>query len=75
VMNRNKEKWSQGAIRQSNALDLEGGVFMLSEPRKIAESQPVTHCDTKAPRIIEVARRIEARFHGDPSPGEVTFPV
>jgi Protein of unknown function (DUF3175) len=38
AMNRNKDKWSQGVTRQSNALDLESGVFTLSEPRKIAES-------------------------------------
>jgi Protein of unknown function (DUF3175) len=37
-MKRNKEKWSQGVTRQSNALDLKSGVFTLSEPRKIAES-------------------------------------
>jgi len=33
-----KEKWSQRVTRESNALDLEPGVFTWKSPRKIAES-------------------------------------
>ncbi len=31
-------KWSQRVTESSNALDLEGGVFTLEDPREIAES-------------------------------------
>ncbi|RJG07133.1 DUF3175 domain-containing protein [Noviherbaspirillum cavernae] len=34
----NQEKWSQRVTRESNALDLEPGVFTLDDPRRIAES-------------------------------------
>jgi len=33
-----KKYWSGRVTRESNALDLEGGVFKLSSPRKIALS-------------------------------------
>ncbi|MDT8383647.1 MAG: DUF3175 domain-containing protein [Gammaproteobacteria bacterium] len=33
-----QEKWSQRVTEQSNALDLEPGVFTLENPRQIAES-------------------------------------
>jgi hypothetical protein len=36
-LSRNKN-WSQGATKQSNALDLESGVFTLADPRTIALS-------------------------------------
>jgi hypothetical protein len=36
---KNKKKyWSGRVTRESNALDLEGGVFSLSDPRRIARS-------------------------------------
>lgn len=33
-----KKRWSQRVTRESNALDLEAGVFTLEDPRKIALS-------------------------------------
>jgi endonuclease III len=37
----------------------------MADAHKVAELiKPVTYYDTKAPKIIEVARQIEARFHG-----------
>jgi hypothetical protein len=35
---KNPKRWSQQVSEQSNALDLEPGVFSWSDPRKIAES-------------------------------------
>jgi putative cell wall-binding protein len=32
------ERWSQKMTESSNALDLEGGVFSLEDPREIAQS-------------------------------------
>ncbi|MGH7608277.1 MAG: DUF3175 domain-containing protein [Gemmatimonadales bacterium] len=33
-----KRRWSRRVTRESNALDLERGVFRLADPRKIARS-------------------------------------
>lgn len=33
-----KLRWSQKVTQESNALDLEGGVFTLGDPREIAKS-------------------------------------
>lgn len=38
LQRRNKKYWSDRVTKQSNALDLESGVFTLSNPRKIALS-------------------------------------
>lgn len=35
---RSPSRWSQEVTRQSNALDLEPGVFKLDKPRAVAES-------------------------------------
>jgi len=35
---RSSKKWSQQVTRESNALDLEPGVFTWSDPRRIARS-------------------------------------
>ncbi|MGH7530765.1 MAG: DUF3175 domain-containing protein [Gemmatimonadales bacterium] len=35
---RARRRWSQRVTRESNALDLERGVFSLDDPRKIARS-------------------------------------
>ena len=35
---RKRQRWSQKVTERSNALDLEGGVFALEDPRKIARS-------------------------------------
>lgn len=35
---RTSKKWSQQVTRESNALDLEPGVFTWSDPRRIARS-------------------------------------
>ncbi len=35
---RSAKKWSAGVTRESNALDLEAGVFTWSDPKKIALS-------------------------------------
>ena len=34
----NKQKWSQGVTKKSNALDLEEGVFTFKPPKKVAMS-------------------------------------
>lgn len=34
----NSSRWSQRVAEQSNALDLEAGVFTFDDPRRIAES-------------------------------------
>jgi len=34
----NKEKWSQKITKQSDALDLEKGIFTWKDPQKIAQS-------------------------------------
>lgn len=38
MVSEQREKWSQRVTEQSNALDLEPGVFTLDDPRQIAES-------------------------------------
>jgi hypothetical protein len=38
TVTRRRGKWSRNVIENSNALDLEGGVFKKKDPRKIAQS-------------------------------------
>lgn len=38
VRKTSKKRWSQRVTRESNALDLEQGVFKLTDPKKIAAS-------------------------------------
>jgi hypothetical protein len=35
---KDEQRWSQDVTRNSNALDLEDGVFRLKDPREVAES-------------------------------------
>ena len=38
MVSRDRRRWSQAVTRNSHALDLEPGVFTLTDPRRIAES-------------------------------------
>jgi len=45
---RNQKRWSQKVMENSNALDLEPGVFKLDDPRQIALSlQYSAECSTR----------------------------
>ena len=51
------KRWSQRVTRESDALDLQGGVFKLTDPKKIAASLKRSAERSRAARQAPTARR------------------